>query len=340
MQTLLTIVVPVYKVEKYINKCLDSCILYNSDGSLDEEKTNQLEVIIINDGTPDQSAELSRQYVLRHPKIFRQIDKKNGGHGSAWNVGLKEATGKYIRFLDSDDWLLNLSKLLDNLNDCDADVVFTDYIRVNEQTGDEDYRSIHSQSGETLTLSKEMLLNQDESFFILNFWHTTYKTSILQPQWPLFEEHVMYDDSILGLAPLLYGRTYLYLNFPLYHYLVGRTGQTMDVKVIARNINSYVHCYDRQLNWMKSPLVKSMPLDLQECTQYAVRRYAQMVFCNLPRLPYKDAKRLMPNYYDYGFRSNNDFRGKIVRRYEKLPFPLFYIIEHFRFIYRNISNQS
>lgn len=77
MKKLLTVVVPEYKVEPYINKCLDSLILE------DENLMNQLEVIIVNDGTPDRSAEMSREYVKRYPQTFRQIDKENGGHGPA-----------------------------------------------------------------------------------------------------------------------------------------------------------------------------------------------------------------------------------------------------------------
>ena len=119
MNKVLTIVVPVYKVEPYINKCLDSCVLD------DEKLMNLLEVIIVNDGTPDRSAEMSREYVKHYPNTFRQIDKENGGHGSAWNVGLKEATGKYLRFLDSDDWLTNLDKLMEKLQETDADLVLT-----------------------------------------------------------------------------------------------------------------------------------------------------------------------------------------------------------------------
>ena len=116
MQKLLTVIVPVYKVEQYINKCLDSLIV-------SPHWMEKLEVIIVNDGTPDNSAEMSREYVKRFPETFRQIDKENGGHGSAWNVGLKEATGKYLRFLDSDDWLENLDRLMSILMETDADLV-------------------------------------------------------------------------------------------------------------------------------------------------------------------------------------------------------------------------
>ena len=93
---LLTIVIPVYKVEKYIRQCLDSIIV-----PLDQME--KLEVIIVNDGTPDNSAVIAHEYADRYPDTIKVIDKENGGHGSAWNVGLESATGKYIRFLDSDD---------------------------------------------------------------------------------------------------------------------------------------------------------------------------------------------------------------------------------------------
>ena len=97
-EKLITVVVPVYKVEPYIDKCLSSLIV-------PEEQLPLLEVIVVNDGTPDRSADMAREYEKRHPDVFRVIDKENGGHGSAWNRGVKEATGKYLRFLDSDDWM-------------------------------------------------------------------------------------------------------------------------------------------------------------------------------------------------------------------------------------------
>ena len=129
MSKLLSIIIPVYKVEPYINKCLDSLLLYKTDEKgkqvLDRERMEQMDILIINDGTPDRSAEMSREYVARYPEYFRQIDKENGGHGSVWNMGVMEAKGKYIKFLDSDDWFENLDLLIDKLNETDADIVLT-----------------------------------------------------------------------------------------------------------------------------------------------------------------------------------------------------------------------
>lgn len=174
MEKLLTIVVPVYKVEPYINKCLDSLIL-------SEELMEILEVIIVNDGTPDNSAELSREYTKKYPNTFRQIDKENGGHGSAWNVGVKEATGKYLRFLDSDDWLTNLDILLCTLEKTDVDVILTHLNNYNEAEQTNTEWNItdgpFNKIGDFSTFTFDDFRNKTNT---LNFLFATYKTAILK----------------------------------------------------------------------------------------------------------------------------------------------------------------
>lgn len=328
MQKLLTIVVPVYKVEQYINKCLDSCIIYKADGSLDEEMMNQLEVIIVNDGTPDNSAELSRVYTKRYPQTFRQIDKENGGHGSAWNVGLKEATGKYLRFLDSDDWLTNLDKLMEKLQDCDADLVFTDYNKYYTDTNSYELQTIHSDINSIFVLNDTFFSHQQSSVFVMNFWHTNYKTSILQAQYPLFAEGVMYDDSILAIAPLLYAKTGIYWNFPLYNYLLGRPGQTMNEQVRAKNVNSYIKCYHHQVDWLNKH--KSViPIAFLQDIQNSIIHYAQIVFGTAIYMPLMQAKAIMDTYYKEGYL-NHQHNSQMAKRYEKMPFGVFYIQERLR----------
>lgn len=250
MQKLLTIVVPVYKVEPYINKCLDSCLIYktNEQGEkvLDEDLMNELEVIIVNDGTPDNSAEMSREYVKRYPQTFRQIDKENGGHGSAWNVGLKEAKGKYLRFLDSDDWLTNLDRLMEKLENADADIILTDYQIYYQKRNEYELHLSSLIKDVEVQLSSESLHALKNGFIEINFWHGTYKTSILKPLYPLFAEKVMYDDSVLSFAPIVFGRTMISYNIVLYNYLLGREGQSMDASVQRKNANSYVVCLRHQ----------------------------------------------------------------------------------------------
>ena len=127
MDKLLSIVVPVYKVEKYIGKCLDSLIV-------SDDVMEKMEVIVVNDGTPDNSALIAKEYEKRYPDIIRVIDKENGGHGSAWNRGVEEAQGKYISFLDSDDWLTNFREFVLKLEKTDTDLVFTNLVCVHQES--------------------------------------------------------------------------------------------------------------------------------------------------------------------------------------------------------------
>ncbi len=123
MEKLLSIIIPIYKVEQYIDQCLQSILI--SDKDLREK----IEVIAVNDGTPDRSADMAKEYALRYPSIFTVIDKENGGHGSAFNEGLKHVTGKYLKFIDSDDWFdtVALERLMNFLESSDVDLVLNPF---------------------------------------------------------------------------------------------------------------------------------------------------------------------------------------------------------------------
>lgn len=329
MQKLLTIVVPVYKVEQYINKCLDSCIIYKADGSLDEEKMNQLEVIIVNDGTPDNSAELSRVYTKRYPQTFRQIDKENGGHGSAWNVGLKEATGKYLRFLDSDDWLTNLDKLIEKLVRCEADVVLTHLNNYHEDTKNNfEWNITDGPFDVNLPFSSFSFENFRGKTNTLNFLFSTYKTSVLKPFEKLFMEKTMYDDSILYAFPLLFCKTYICIDLVLYNYLSGRAGQSMNIEVKKRNIPKLLNTYLYEMQFIqqhiqdapnKQPIYEIMASD--SCYLIAMLVY----------LPWKEFKHkiiLCESFFHLESQVWN--RGKQSQRYKKSPLFIFYLLEKIR----------
>lgn len=326
MQKLLTIVVPVYKVEPYINNCLDSCVLG------DEKLMNQLEVIIVNDGTPDRSAEMSREYVKRYPNTFRQIDKENGGHGSAWNVGLKEASGKYLRFLDSDDWLTNLERLLVDLKDCDADVVFNRYSKHYVEEG----KIVTSDLPVSLAINEIKPIDAEkwgmshEGYNDFNFWTVTYKTSILKPLYPLFAEHVMYDDYIITWAPLVYGRSCMAFDYTLYNYLIGRPNQSMSVSKQEKKARSYWACFNKFEEIRAKIDEDIIPLDYKAAIDTSIQGYASFIFWYLVFLPFKESKSKMSYLEKKYLHGKKD--SSVLRRYSKWPFVLFYLIEHLRYL--------
>ena len=321
-QKLLSIIVPIYKVEAYINKCLDSLIVSSA-------LMEKLEVILINDGTPDNSADLSRDYTRRFPGTFRQIDKENGGHGSAWNVGLREAHGEYIKFLDSDDWLTNLEPLIMELEHCDADLVFNPFIKEYLYDNTTETIGIPSPNGTLTPITPDMWGTSKWGHNSVNFWSLTYKTSILKPLDPLFAEKTMFDDYILTWAPLVHGRSYISFEFPVYHYLVGRPGQSMTKTQQRKGAESYVKCFDQYESVRSRVELKDTPNDLIRIIDQSIMGYANFIFAFLIYLPYNRSYRQM-HYLWKKYLSNKQDKSKLLHRYEKLPFPIFFIVEHLR----------
>ena len=119
----LSIIIPTYNVEKYIDRCLKSILL---DSILED-----IELIIVNDGSKDSSLQIARKYEKEYKDTIIVIDKENGGHGSTINAGLKAATGKYTKVIDSDDWVNvdDFENFVKELKKLDCDLVITNYTR-------------------------------------------------------------------------------------------------------------------------------------------------------------------------------------------------------------------
>ena len=106
---LLSITVPCYNSEGYIKRCIDSLLIGG----------NEVEILIIDDGSTDATGEIADQYADEYPDIVRAIHQKNGGHGSAVNTGIENATGLFFKVVDSDDWVKEIAyrKILMTLAD-------------------------------------------------------------------------------------------------------------------------------------------------------------------------------------------------------------------------------
>jgi len=123
MSKLLTITIPTYNVENYLGRCLDSL-------TYDESILDDLDIIVVNDGSKDNSLKVAKEYEKKYSCI-RVIDKENGGHGSTINVGIKLAKGKYFRVIDSDDWVNidEFKEYINTLKKLDQDIILTDFSR-------------------------------------------------------------------------------------------------------------------------------------------------------------------------------------------------------------------
>ena len=129
MDKILSIVIPTFNMEKYLQNCLSSLIVD------DPKALSLLDVVIINDGSTDKSLTIAQSFEERYNGVFRVIDKENGNYGSCINRGLKEAAGKYIKILDADDSFETsaFQDLIGVLCASDSDCILTDMAKVDEQ---------------------------------------------------------------------------------------------------------------------------------------------------------------------------------------------------------------
>lgn len=220
MEKILTIVVPTYNMEDYLDACLSSMIM---DDLL---LMNALEVIVVNDGSKDRSLEIAMSYKERYPNTYVVIDKENGNYGSCVNRGLKEANGKYFRIVDADDWLDTdvLKRFIVKLRECDCDLVFTNYALVRGSQIEYSKRSHRILSDVVYNLDNIVYQKYD---LHMQMHGMTYKTKVLIDCGLSLSEGVSYTDTEYCFFPIPFTNTLVFYNLCLYKYRAEREGQTM-----------------------------------------------------------------------------------------------------------------
>ncbi len=316
MEKLLSVIVPVYKVEKYISECLESL-------SVPESSRHLYEVLVINDSTPDSSAEIARTFQDKYPSVFKVIDKENGGHGSVWNLGLSICSGKYVLFLDSDDYVINFEKLLSFLDNTDADLVMTDKVVFIDGTDKSKKTSISGIApGKVFSLDEKAWPCRGNGFYNAHFHSCVYKAEVLRPFAPLFIEKSYYDDIMLFVAPLVGGTTYVYTGFTLYHYRLGRAGQTMDNSVVRKNMAMQVMQRKHALGFVEEHPVASGP---RKVLLDQVVRCLCKIFCDfIYKLPSEEGRPMLEEWISF-VKEHVGSWGKIpeISLYGKLPYPIY-----------------
>ena len=226
----LTIVIPTYNMQNYLHKCLSSLIVSDAQLPL-------LEVLVINDGSKDNSSAIAHEYQDKYPDTFRVIDKENGNYGSCVNRGLKEATGKYIKILDADDWFdtKNLSAFIDRLQNTDADVVLTDYNKHWKQAVEEK-TNLFAKTDYIYSV-KEAFEENKNGVLVVQMHSLTYKLTCFDGIDYHQTEGVSYTDKEWDLMPWMKADTMLYIPLNVYQYNLTREGQTCDLKVFFGKIN-------------------------------------------------------------------------------------------------------
>ena len=214
-----SIIVPVYGVEKYIDKCLDSLV---------KQSLKEIEVIVVNDGTKDNSQKIIDKYVKKYPDKIKSYIKENGGQGSARNYGLKKASGEYIGYVDSDDFVEKdmYKKLYNKAKENNYDIVVCGNYNVSEDYQNKNIDAFINNYNTDL---------ENIFFGKMAVWNKIYKRDILIKNKLEFKEKVWYEDLAFTLKAIMNSNTFAFIYEPLYDYLI-REGSTMNNSNVQRNL--------------------------------------------------------------------------------------------------------
>ena len=213
MNEKITVIVPVYNVEHYLDKCLDSLI---------NQTYKNLEIIVINDGSTDNSGIICQEYAQKDNRII-YIEKENGGQSEARNMGLDRMTGSYVTFVDSDDWveLDYVETLYQKITEYQADIAVVNYYSFNQSEGmyyfhifgDSYYEKVYDNVSifENLYESKEM-----KNIAFISVWGKLYRASLFK--YLCFDKDRLREDCYLNQKIYLLAERTVYLNKGLYAY--------------------------------------------------------------------------------------------------------------------------
>lgn len=233
---LLTITIPCYNSQAYMRKCIESLLPGGDD----------VEILIINDGSTDATQEIGEEYEANYPGIVRVISKENGGHGSAVNTGLEYAGGIFFKVVDSDDWVKE-SAYLEILNklkelaggDTAVDMFISNFVY--EKVG-EKHKKVMSYR-RSLPQDKVFTWNEVKHFHVGQYilMHSViFRTRLLRECGLRLPEHTFYVDNIFVFEPLPHVRNMYYLDVNFYRYFIGRDDQSVNEKVMISRIDQQI----------------------------------------------------------------------------------------------------
>ena len=317
-KTSLSVVVPAYNVEKYLPKCLDSLLA--------TEGIEAAEIILIDDGSTDNSGQIAEDYSQKHANI-RVIHKANEGPSAARNLGIKEATGRYISFVDSDDEVVPglYKRIVKMASDAGYDMIVwdSDLLIETEKSLANRNKNYFSHGGiekkEKVYTGKEFVetLLKNSGDFVATVWLGAYKKSFLVENEIFFEKGLIHEDELWVPKAFINAKSVLYIPEDIYLYRA-RKGSIMnpDTKDRTEHVASLMQIYPSLYGYYDEVLADDPELrELMEAN--LTKRYLHMIY------------RFNICKYGYGKKIDKKLLWRTSRRIQdKLMVLLLYIYAH------------
>lgn len=214
-------IIPSYNSAHFLDKCIPSMLV--------PELLSRIEVIVVNDGSVDDTVAAAQKYCREYPDTVRLISQENKGHGGALNTGCAAARGKYLKVIDADDWVLteNLPDYVAFLSRCESDVVLTHHHTIDISTGEiKNWRSYPPEFAKGYDFA--YIMSNWRSFDrSLTFHGITYRTAFYQEFGHTLLEHVFYEDHEYATYPCCYAKSVTPVDLFLYEYRIGDVNQSV-----------------------------------------------------------------------------------------------------------------
>lgn len=265
----ITFAVPCYNSQDYMKKCVDSLLKGGED----------VEIVIVNDGSKDDTLKIACEYAERYPDIVRVVDKENGGHGSGVNAGLRLATGLYYKVVDSDDWADTkaLCMLLDTIKKHAAAKSSPDLYIVNyvyEHVADNTrYVSRYTKNFPAGQFCGWKKVKPFRFSHMLLMHALVYRTEVLRKSGLVLPEHTFYVDDIYSYNPLPYAKTVFYLNVDFYRYFIGRADQSVNIENMLKRYEQQIRVMLAMTDCWTFAELKRLPKGLRKYMFHALANY-------------------------------------------------------------------
>ena len=232
---LLTFAIPSYNSQDYMEHCIESLLPGGED----------VEILIVDDGSKDNTAEIADSYERKYPGIVRAIHQENGGHGEAVNAGIRNATGLFFKVVDSDDWVdyEAYMKVLAKLRELAGGDTVLDMFIANYVYEKEGAKLKKVMRYSTLPQDKVFTWNEAGRFhkgqYIL-MHSVIYRTQLLRECGLELPKHTFYVDNIYVYKPLPSVKHMYYMDVDFYRYFIGRDDQSVNEKVMISRIDQQI----------------------------------------------------------------------------------------------------
>lgn len=256
MEKLISIVIPSYNSASFLPETVPTFV------NITDSVRHMVEVIIVNDGSTDNTLEVANELATQYPDIVRVIDKENGGHGSTINAGIKSALGKYFKIVDGDDYVdsAEFERLILFLQNSDVDQVITPFVKdyFNEEKKEIiDFENVESGKEYTYDEFLSLVGRIPDMHAVVN------RTELLRENNIQLSEHCFYVDMQYNVFPMHLINKVAYFDTPIYQYQLGDENQSVSLQNYFKNTKMHQHVIDSLINYQATNSDKLSNIQLQ-----------------------------------------------------------------------------